>query len=199
MEYLLPEQYEQFGLSAGTPQSTVMAACALVESHCRRASLGKAEYTERLRVGRGNRVRLSYLPVTQGAIRTARARYASAARCFTEAGREIALAFGLPGGWVDLDTAQLDLCPETGEVTLGLQPLGLCLDEVEIVYEAGSDPVSDAVKHACAMVARNAMATPALNVRGSVMDKLHMDYFSDSLLDSNVRKLLAPYVAQKVG
>jgi hypothetical protein len=59
--------------------------------------------------------------------------------------------------------------------------------------------ISDAVKHACAMVARNALTTPALIVRGSTVDRLHMEYFSDSLLDSNVKRLLAPYVAQKVG
>jgi hypothetical protein len=199
MEYLLPEEYEQFGLSASTPQSTVLAACALVESFCRRSSLGAAEYKERLRVGRANRVRLTYLPLEDGAITKAKARYGSAARCFSEMGRDVAEAFALPGGWVDLDVAQLDLCAETGEVTLGLQPLGLCFDEVEFTYTAGMNVISDAVKHACAMVARNALTTPALIVRGSTVDRLHMEYFSDSLLDSNVKRLLAPYVAQKVG
>jgi len=197
MEYLLPEEYERFGLSAATPQSTVMASCAMVDAHCRRASLGRAEYVERLRVGRMNRVRLSYLPLVE--ITKTKARYASAARYFTEMGREVATTFSLPGGWVDLDVAQLDVCAETGEVTLGLQPLGLCFDEVEFAYTAGMDPVCDAVKHACAMVARNALTTPALTVRGSSVDRMHMEYFSDSLLDSNVKKLLAPYVAQKVG
>src|SRR4051794_27545721 len=93
---LLPEEYEQFGLSAATQQSTVMAACALVESHCRRASLGAVEYTERLRVGRMNRVRLTYLPIALGGITKAKARYASAGRCFTEMGREVCTAFSLP-------------------------------------------------------------------------------------------------------
>ncbi len=59
--------------------------------------------------------------------------------------------------------------------------------------------MSVAVKHACAMVVRNVLATPALNVRGAQVDSMHMEYFSDALIDSNVRKLLAPYVAQKVG
>lgn len=199
MEYLLPEEYEQYGLSAATPQSTVLAACALMESHCRRASLGKMTYTERLRVGRTNRVRLTYLPLASGAITAVKARYASVARCFTEMGRDVATAFSLPGGWVDVDPTQLDVCAETGELTLGLQPLGLCFDEVEITYEAGMETVSAAVKHACAMIARNALATPALNVRGNTVDKMHLEYFSDSLLDSNVKKMLAPYVAQKVG
>jgi hypothetical protein len=199
MEYLLPEEYEQFGLSAATPQSTVLAACALVESHCRRTSLGPVEYKERLRVGRSNRVRLTYLPLGDGAITKAKARYADVSRCFTDMGRDVCTAFALPGGWVDLDVTQLDVCAETGEVTLGLQPLGLCFDEVEFTYTAGSDPIADAVKHACAMVARNALSTPALNVRGTSVDRMHMEYFSDSLLDSNVKKLLAPYVAQKVG
>jgi hypothetical protein len=35
-------------------------------------------------------------------------------------------------------------------------------------------------------------------VRAGSIDRMHLDYFSDSLLDSTVRELLAPYVAQKV-
>jgi len=55
------------------------------------------------------------------------------------------------------------------------------------------------VKAACAQIVRNAQSTPALNVRRGRLDRMYMDYFSDSLLDDTVRELLAPYVAQKVG
>jgi hypothetical protein len=46
---------------------------------------------------------------------------------------------------------------------------------------------------------RNAQATPALNVRAGNLDRMHLEYFADTLIDQNVRALLAPYVAQKVG
>ena len=51
----------------------------------------------------------------------------------------------------------------------------------------------------CAQIVRNAQATPALNVKRGRLDRMYLDYFSDSLLDSTVQELLAPYVAQKVG
>jgi len=55
------------------------------------------------------------------------------------------------------------------------------------------------VKVACAQIVRNAQATPALNVNSARLDRMSFDYFSDSLVDTTVKTLLAPYVAQKVG
>ena len=51
--------------------------------------------------------------------------------------------------------------------------------------------IPDAVKFACAQIVRNAQATPALNVRSESIDRLRLDYFSDTLLDSSVQSLLA--------
>jgi len=31
------------------------------------------------------------------------------------------------------------------------------------------------------------------------LDRMYLEYFSDTLVDQTVRSLLAPYVAQKVG
>jgi len=53
------------------------------------------------------------------------------------------------------------------------------------------------VKYACAQIVRNAQATPALNVQGSTLSSMHLDYFSDTLLDQTVKNYLAPYLAQK--
>ena len=61
------------------------------------------------------------------------------------------------------------------------------------------DPVSECIKTACAQIVRNAQATPALNVRAETIDRMHLEYFSERLVDESVRSLLAPYVAQKVG
>jgi hypothetical protein len=209
MNYLQPSEYELYGLETTTALSWVTAASAIVDAHCRRATLAIAQYTERLRTDNRQRpVRLTYLPLNPAApatspIVSARARYATPRRGELD-GEELvwdaALAFGIPGTWVDLNVADLDVFPETGEVTLPLNPLGWTFTEIEIVYTAGLDPFPDAVKVACAQLVKNAQATPALNVKRNVFpDRMQLMYFSDSLLDETVKALLAPYVAQKVG
>ena len=185
------------------------AASAIVDAHCRRVTLAVAQYTERLRTENGQRpVRLAYLPLAAVApatspIVSARARYATPRRgelVYEEMVWDAALAFGIPGTWVDLNVPDLDVFPETGEVTLPINVLGWAFTELEIAYTAGLDPFPDAVKVACAQLVKNAQATPALNVKRNVFpDRMQLMYFSDSLLDETVQALLAPYVAQKVG
>ena len=84
-------------------------------------------------------------------------------------------------------------------MTLPLNALSFAFDELEIVYTAGWATFPDAVKVACAQIAKNAQATPGLNVKKGVMNNMQLWYFADTLLDDTVRELLAPYVAQKVG
>lgn len=38
-----------------------------------------------------------------------------------------------------------------------------------------------------------------LNVKKGVLNQMQLWYFADTLVDSTVKELLAPYVAQKVG
>src|SRR6185369_14005432 len=104
----------------------------------------------------------------------------------------------LMGEWVVLDP-MVDYDASTGELTFPVHPLGLSYNEAEITYTAGWETLPAGVKCAGAQIVRNAQATPALNVRASVIDRMRMEYFSDSLLEESVRKLLAPFVAQKVG
>ena len=111
----------------------------------------------------------------------------------------IAWAFGLPGLWNDVNPADLDLFGDTGEVSMPVNALGLAFTEIEVVYTAGWATIPDPVKTACAQIVRNAQATPALNVKRGRLDRMYLDYFSDSLLDATVQELLAPYVAQRVG
>lgn len=208
MNYLQPSEYEMYGLEATTAPAWVMAASAIVDAHCRRSTLGVVQYTERVRVGAGrNTIRLTYLPLVTvtpatGPIVTARSRYASPRRgewIYEEMAWDAASAFGLPGTWTDLSAADLEVFPETGDVTLPVNALGWGFDEVEIVYTAGLDPLPEAVKIACAQLVKNAQAMPALNVRAGSLDRMRLEYFSETLLDESVRALLAPYVAQKVG
>ena len=206
MTYLTPSDYEPFGLAADTSAGLAAAISALIDAHCRRATLAPHEYRERLRL-RGSTARLTYLPLVAIApatspIISAKARYGPARKGEYGPGgdlvADVAQAFGLPGDWTDFDPATLDFDADTGELTIPRHPLGLGFNEVEVFYTAGHEQVPDQVKLACAQLVRNAQATPALNVRAGSIDRMHLDYFSGSLLDATVRELLAPYVAQKV-
>ena len=208
MIYLAPSEYELYGLDATTPSPFVAAASSLIDAHCRRATLAVAQYEERLRIAADrNTVRLTYIPLAVvppavTPIVSAQGRYTIPRRGdwpFDDLRLDAALMFGLPGIWTGINAAAIDFYPNTGELTLPLNIVGLWFSEVDIVYTAGLAVISDPVKFACAQIVRNAQATPALNVRTGKVDVMRMDYFSDSLIDQGVRAMLAPYVAQKVG
>jgi len=209
MNYLQPSEYESYGLESTTALSWITAASAIVDAHCRRDTLAIVQYMERLRTENGKRpLRLTYLPLNPlapaaSALVSARARYATPRRGelqYEADAWDAALAFGIPGTWVDLNVADLDVFANTGEVTMPVNVMGWTFTEVEIVYTAGLDPFPDAVKVACAQLVKNAQATPALNVKRNVLpDRMQLMYFADTLLDETVQALLAPYVAQKVG
>ena len=213
MIYLSASEFESYGVDLATPPALVGAVSALIDAHCRRPTLAPAQYTERLRlIAEAGSVRLSYLPLASIAPATSpllavRGRYAHPRRGDDiiardprqELAAEMASVFGLPGQWTALETASLDFDSSTGEVSLTGGLLWLPFNELEITYTAGLAEIPEAVKHACAALIRNAQATPALNVRLARLDQMQLEYFSNSLIDDTVRRLLAPYVAQKVG
>ena len=207
MNYLQPSEYEAYGLEATTDVAWITGASAIIDSHCRRITLAINQYRERLRTDGQRPVRLTYLPLAivspaTSAIVSARARYATPRRGELpeeEFSWNIALAFGTPGWWADLNVADLDYFADTGEVTLPFNALSWSFNELEIVYTAGWGTFPDPVKVACAQLARNAQATPGLNVKKGVMNNLQLWYFADTLIDDTVRELLAPFMAQKVG
>jgi hypothetical protein len=208
MNYLSPSEYEGYGLEATMPAALVTAASAIMDAHCRRATLGVAQYQERLRLAAGcNSARLSYLPLAvvapaATAVLAARGRYALVRRGewpWSAWATDVAAAFGLPGSWTEIDPNSIDYSAQNGELTLPANVLGLSFGELEVTYTAGLAILPNAIKVACAQIVRNAQATPALNVRSGRLDQMQMEYFSESLLDQTVRSLLAPYVAQKVG
>lgn len=196
MAYLSPSEYVQFGLSAETADAWVSAASAMVDAHCRRSSLGLTTYTERLRVAqmRGT-AQLTYGPVTQ--VTTVRAKFSRQACGFGPLA-EYASLFGLPGQWVVLDVSGVVL-DASGELSLPVNLMGLPYSEVEVTYTAGFAGIPDGVKVAVAQIVKNAQATPGLNVKSSKLDTLQTEYFGDSLLDVQVRSLLRPYVAERLG
>jgi hypothetical protein len=207
MGYLQPAQYANYGLSPDVSDDWITVASAMIDAHCRRVSLNPAQYTERLRLVEGSRTaRLSYLPLAPIAPATSplvsvRARYGRPRRGQTvyPMQEEIAWAFSLPGSWTTVDPAMVDFVAETGELVFPLNILGLPYNEVEVTYTAGLATIPDAVLSACALIVKNAQATPGLNVKSSKVDTMVVQYFSSSLIDATVRELLAPWVAARLG
>jgi hypothetical protein len=216
MIYLDASEYGMYGLEQTVSAAWIAAASSLIDAHCRRPTLGVAQYVERVRLRPDrNTVRLTYLPLAAAApasspIVAARGRYAvprrgedrpaiDLQRPVGDLALDVALVFGLPGTWSALDTTSIDFDANTGELTLPSNPLGFGYNEVEITYTAGLAQIPDAVKFACAQIVRNAQATPALNVRVGSLERMQLEYFADTLLDPTVCASLAPYVAQKVG
>jgi hypothetical protein len=211
MGYLLPTQYEAYGLDAQTADQLVAMASALMEAWCRRPSLFATQYTERVRLIAGSQTfRLSYGPLLPGALLSGRVRYARPRRG-EEEGRmlgsdgffiqQIATAFGLPGAWTNLDVTTVDVYPGPREVTLPATFLGAGIgyNEVELTYTAGFVTAPTQVMAACAQIVKNAQAIPALNVKSSRLDTLEMQYFSNQLIDPGVELMLAPYRAERLG
>ena len=207
MGYLDPTEYVEYGLTAETADDWVTMASALIEAHCRRPSLLVTQYMERMRLTAGSQaVRLSYLPLTPLGTATSplvgvQVRYGRPRRGELQDPMlaQVAWAFSIPGSWSALDLTNLDLNVVTGDLTFPMNLLGLNYNEVEVTYTAGLAVVPPALKVACAQIVKNAQATPAMNVKGSKMDTLQMQYFAGSLIDANVQMMLAPYVAQRIG
>jgi hypothetical protein len=207
MGYLDPTEYVAYGLTADTTDDWIAMASALIEAHCRRTSLLVTQYVERMRLTFGSQaVRLSYLPLSplgsaSSPLVGVRVRYGRPRRGEMQDPMltQVAWAFSIPGSWSQLDLTNVDVNLATGEVTFPINILGLSYNEVEITYTAGLAVVTPAVKIACAQIVKNAQATPAMNVKGSKMDTLQMQYFAGSLVDANVQMLLGPYVAERIG
>jgi hypothetical protein len=206
MNYLSPSEYELFGVDATTEPALVGSASALIDAHCRRATLAIVQYEERIRMMPDrNTVHLTFLPLAPlppatSPIVSGRGRYTTPRRGewpFDDLRLDVALMFGLPGTWTNIDPASVDFDSSTGELTLPLNIVGLWFSEVDLVYTAGFNVIPDGVKYACAQIVRNAQATPAVNVKVGRVDRMRMDYFAPDLLDATVRSLLAPFVAQK--
>ncbi len=208
MGYLLPAQYQQYGLNPETDDALIDMASALIEAHCRRPSLMATQYIERTRLSCGSQtMRLSYGPLPAGALLSGRVRYAKPRRGEDDGMHpfgegtfitEVATAFGLPGSWAALDLTTVDLYPFAREVTFTRDFFGLGYNEVELTYMAGLVTVPDRVCVACAQIVRNAEAIPALNVKGSRLDTLAMQYFSGELIDANTAELLKPFRAERL-
>ena len=203
MGYLLPADYVAYGLTAETADAWVTTASAMIEAHCRRPSLMSASYTERMRIPiRAQSVRLSYGPlISVNAVRAQYSRPGYGDDFYGDFAYQtgFAVAFALPGQWINVDPTTLYVSLPTAEFRFPWNVMGMRYTEAEVTYTGGLTTVPTAVQVACAQIVRNAQATPGLNVKSSKMDTLQTQYFSDSLLDSQVKALLRPYVAERMG
>jgi hypothetical protein len=206
MNYLDTTEYMTYGLDAATDPSWITSASAVIDAHCRRVTLGVNQYEERLKMPpEMNTVRVSYLPLVAVAPATTpivslQGRYGIPRRGewpFPDLSLEFALVFALPGSWSTIDPTTIDIWANSGELTFPVNALGLFFNEVDVVYNAGWSTIPGPVKVACAQIVKNAQATPGLNVKSNRLDRMRLDYFSDTLVDEMVRSLLTPYVAVK--
>jgi len=209
MNYLSDSEYESYGMEPATADSLVAAASTLINTYCRRPTFAIMQYTERIRIASGrNDLRLTFLPlaIPQGStspLVSGRARYAMPRRGddtpLWDMMYQVAMVYSLPGTWVNLDVSTFDYFAETGEVSWLGNPLGLAFNEMELTYTAGFALIPDPIKFACAQIVRNAQANPALNVKAGALNAMRLEYFADTLLDTTVQTMLAPFAAQKVG
>jgi hypothetical protein len=206
MAYLSGDEYKLYGLEDTTPDSLVNAASDLIDAHCRRSGFGIAQYMERFRVGRSGIVRLTFLPLASAdgvssPIVQVRGRYLRSSQGWageSELAAEIAGVFAAPNTWVVITSAAMDVDAASGEVIVRGGFLSPALGDLEVTYTAGYTTVPEAVKQACAKLTLNALATPALNVSKQRIDRMYLEYFADSLIDADVKRLLAPFVAQRL-
>jgi hypothetical protein len=197
----------EYGLSVDTSDDLVTTASTLIEAWCRRPSLLVTQYIDQLRLTTGSQTaRLTYRPLAaaDGAtsplvsvrVRYARPRRGEMVDLFRE---QVAFAFNTPGSWSSLDPASVDINMAAGELTFPANFLGLNYNEAEVTYTSGFVEIPAAIKVACAQIVKNAQATPAMNVKRSRMDTVQMEYFSNALLDDQVKSLLRPYRAERLG
>lgn len=207
MGYLSPAQYVEYGLPADTTDDWITMASALMESYCRRPTLLANQYVERMRLTAGSQsVRLSYMPLAivppaTSALVEVQVRYGLPRRGELQDPMlaQIAWAFSVPGSWSTLDPTTVDINPDTGELIFPRSYLGLGYNEVMATYTAGLLTIPPAVMAACALIVKNAQATPGMNVKSSKIDTMQMQYFSGSIIDPQVQSLLRPYLAQRIG
>ncbi len=150
MGYLLPTDYENFGLAPDTSDDWITVASSLMETYCRRISLNVTQYTERVRLTAGAQTALmTYLPLVAVApattpLVTVEARYTKPRRGEYQGlvQEEIWWAFSLPGMWTTLDPTTVDWT-ENGDLTFPWSVLGLPYNEVSVTYTAGHGSRAD--------------------------------------------------------
>ncbi len=202
--YLTTAEFVAFGLADSTDPALIRVASDLVDSFCQRSSVLVAQYTERSRLPDNapiTRATFTPLAIPDGAnspFTLVRVRHGIPRGPNAQTLAAMVAPFGGPPVWVDLDPTKVDFNAVTGEVWLPASLFGANYTEVELTYTAGHVQVPEVVKLACAQIIRNIESHPAANVKTALLDRLQLEYFAGSLLDDDVRRLLAPFVAVRL-
>lgn len=202
--YLTTAEFSAYGLADSTDPALIRVASDLVDAFCQRASLLVTQYTERNRLPDGLPVtRATYTPLAiaqgeQTPFLSVRARHGIPRGPNALTLAEMVAPFGGPPAWIDLDATKVEYDAATGELWLPAGIFGVPFTDVELTYTAGYEQVPEGVKLACAEIIRNIESHPAANVRSARLDPLELEYFAGSLLDEDVRRLLAPFVTVRL-
>ena len=156
MAYLEPADYPNYGLPAGTTADWITAATALINSYCRRPDLNVMQYTERLRVDGGARDGAAELSaacaaghgnVAVGERARAAMRSRGAGELLTKPLVEVGVRhFRCRVSGRRSTRVLVDVDPNTGELMLPWNVLGLPYNEVKVTYTAGLATIGDDVK-----------------------------------------------------
>ncbi len=202
--YITTADFAALGLEDSTDPALIRVASDLVDAFCQRESLAVTQYSERTRLPQGIPItRATYTPLAvpsgqSSPFVTVRARHGVPRGPNAGTLAEMVAPFGGPPPWETLDAAKIDYNARTGEMWLPSGIFGIPYTEVEMTYHAGFTEPPEAVKLACAQIIRNIESHPAAPVRNAQLDRLQLEYFAGSLVDEDVRRLLAPFVAMKL-
>lgn len=168
-------------LPAGVTVSHIMRASAIIDGYCGR-EIGVKPYTERIPLTDAQRGHLSYYPVIE----------------LTEIkGRPktglMDNFFGLPTFEPITDISSVDIDKSIGSVQCGSSPFGMPFSELEVTYTSGWDPIPDAVKVACGMLAAKLLTRPDSNVKSKKDFDFTVEYFGTGTITPEIADMLAPY------
>ncbi|MBI3405733.1 MAG: hypothetical protein HY046_09785 [Acidobacteria bacterium] len=203
--YLTTAEFALYGLADSTDPALIRVASDLADAFCKRDSILVTQYFERNKLPESAPItRATFTPLAIVSPATtpfiaARARHGVRRGAGVENSlAECVAPFGGPPAWVDLTPLAIEYNAVTGEIWLPTGIFGTPNTEVELTYTAGYTQVPDVVKLACAQIIRNAESHPAGNVQIARLDRMRLDYFAESLMDEDVKRLLAPFVAIKM-
>ncbi len=197
--YLDSTEYAEYGVS-GIADSFVLRASALIDRHCHRPIL-VTQFEEQFKLPENrNQFTVPIRPLVELISGQGRYGYPRRGAAWTQLFPATTIAqmsafFGGPPEWETIDVSMAATNASTGEVWI---PAGIYMvhySEVQLVYRAGYDVAPDAVKHACAILSQS-LANQEIGAKSLKSGDSNAVFWSDSAITSDVRALLAPYVAK---
>lgn len=197
--YLSPDEYATYGVP-GIADSLILQASALIDTHCHRQILA-AQYEDQFKLPENrNQFNVPIRPLLEVVSAEGRYGYPRRGAAWTQQFPATTIAqlstfFGGPPIWEDIDVSLAVINGPTGEIWI---PAGIYMvhyTEIHLVYRAGYNAVPDEIKQACALLA-TALDNQEVGVKTFKAGDRSMSAWSSSAITSDVRALLAPFVAK---